>query len=147
MTRALVANVTHRASIRSAITYDLVGRDKHAPRTGSELLASSIPSSDPEQICAAFERQLSRHPPIAKPIYRTSLSVPSGVSLSPLMWLKIAEHWLRGMKIDPSSHHWYVARHQDSGHEHIHISVCRYKLCVNERGPRGGGSLWIAPFS
>ena len=150
MSPALIANVTSGTDIRAILRYDLAGRDPYARRQGAELIGSSVPSSDPERIAQEFNRVLAGHRPVAKPIYRTSLSLRSGVSLTPDAWREVAERWMQAMGMggengDLSDLHCIICRHQDTDHEHVHLSVLRVRLASSERGPNGGGGLWSAP--
>ena len=148
MSPALIANISGGTNIRQFLRYDLVGTNRYAKRRDAELLASSIPSSDPEEIAREFSRVLAGHRPVAKPIYRVSLSLQSGVTLS--NWQEVAELWMQAMGMggedgDLSDLHWVMCRHQDTEHEHVHLSILRVRLASTERGPNGGGGLWSAP--
>lgn len=154
MSPALIANISGGANIRQFLRYDLMGPSRYAPRRNAELLASSVPSVDPERIAKEFDRVLAGHRPVAKPIYRVSLSLQSGVTLTQDAWREVAERWMQAMgmggekengKGDLSDFHYVICRHRDTDHEHVHLSILRVRLASTERGPNGGGGLWSAP--
>ena len=150
MSPALIANISGGTDLRQFLRYDLVGPNRYAPRRDVELLASSVPSSNPERIAQEFDRVLAGHRPVAKPIYRVSLSLQSGVTLSPPTWQEVAERWMQAMGMggvngDLSDLHYVICRHRDTDHEHVHLSVLRVRMASTERGCNGGGGLWSAP--
>ena len=156
MSPILVANITKGSSARRLLQYDLVGRDRYAPRRG-EIIGSCLPVADPKLLAREFDRVLKEHGPIQNPIYRASLSLPSGMSLSRLDWASTAHLFLRSLGVNPENHPYWISLHNSTSggiengmnggteHQHIHISVLRVKYRT-EGGPRGGSSLWSPPF-
>ena len=141
----LIANVTKGSQVQKLITYDLIGLDRYAPRTGAEIIGCSLPTADPDLIVKEFKRVIASNKPVKNPIYRISLSLRSGMSLSPLMWQDVARVWLkRALGISVDDHHFWITKHIGE-HEHIHISLLRFRHASRE-GSRGGGRLWSPPF-
>lgn len=140
MTRPLIPNVTRASDIRRCIRYDLIGRDGRNPRPFAQLIASSLPTTDPELIAQAMEKTFRRHKRIQKPIHRFSLSVPSGVKLTNYEWEMIARMFLRGMGL-ADLYDFYLVLHEDTEHFHCHLCVSRIPISGSS-GPRGGSGAW-----
>jgi len=152
MSRALIANVTSGANLRKLIQYDLVGRDSRNPRRGAELLASNFATSDLGQITNEFEKVLAQRKDCKKPLYRTSLSIPAGVSWSRLDWIATAKLFMQTLGMGPDLP-WILTHHSDTEHPHVHLIVGRIPFNANsclpfdsERRPCGGSGLWTRPF-
>ena len=145
MTRPLIANITAASDIRATLRYDLVGKDSYNPRPDASLIASSLATSDVDKIIRVIQNTLNQHRRLKNPLFRVSLSLPSGVRLNPLSWRLCAIFWMRLMHIDPDRFDWYLAHHPtQTDHDHCHLTICRipHSSPLGVKGGTGAFRLW-----
>lgn len=73
---------------------------------------------------------------VKKYVYHVSLSLPKGEHLSPDKWDVIGREFIRRMGADPETHPYYMVRHNDTPHEHVHIALSRIDI---------NGNIWSPP--
>ena len=142
MTRPLIANITSATNIKATIRYDLIGRDRHNPRSDAHLIASSLPTCDASEIIRCIQETIKRNRRIKRPLLRVSLSVPAGVKVTPIFWQTCARLWMRGMGLNPDRFDWYLVHHPtQTDHNHCHLTICTIPHS-EKLGPKGGSGAW-----
>lgn len=63
-----------------------------------------------------------------KPVFHMSVSLAPGESLTDDQWAIAAKYLMKGLGFDLQTNKYFVVKHTDKEHEHIHITANRIKL-------------------
>lgn len=125
------AKVMRGAGFRGALNY-VLNPEKDARRVGGNMAGAT-----PRELAREFAAVRQLRPDIAKPVWHCSLSLPPGERLDGEKWEAIAADFMGRMGFDPDATPWIAVRHQDTGHEHIHIVASRVGL---------DGKVWLGQW-
>jgi hypothetical protein len=92
-------------------------------KEGAQRITGNMMGRCPKTLFKEFSaiRQLRRE--IRTPAWHISLSAPSGERLTDRQWKAIVRYFFQEMELDTSNHQFFVMRHTDTEHEHIHAVV------------------------
>jgi hypothetical protein len=82
---------------------------------------------------------------VKKRFYRVSLSSPSGKKHSENEWRLAAQLFLKGIGVSEIIHDWILVLHDDTDHQHCHLTVARLPHSAKP-GIRGGTGIWSPPL-
>lgn len=101
------------------------------PDKGAEVLAAhGVRTDSAAHMAADFDAVRAMRPTLGKAVLHVALAFPAeeaGKVTNEVMG-RIAQDYLRGLKIDPENTQWAVVRHQDKAHPHMHLVVNRVDL-------------------
>ena len=101
------------------------------PEKGAEVLAAhGVRTDSAAHMAADFDRVRAMRPGLGKAVLHVALAFPveEKEKVTGDVMGRIAQDYLRGMKIDPENTQWAVVRHQDKTHPHMHLVVNRVDL-------------------
>jgi len=101
------------------------------PDKGAEVLAAhGVRTNSAAHMAADFDMVRAMRPGLGKAVLHVALAFPveEKEKVTNDVMGRIAQDYLRGMKIDPENTQWAVVRHQDKIHPHMHLVVNRVDL-------------------
>ena len=101
------------------------------PDKGAEVLAAhGVRTDSAAHMAADFDMVRAMRPTLGKAVLHVALAFPveEKEKVTNEVMGRIAQDYLRGMKIDPENTQWAVVRHQDKTHPHMHLVVNRVDL-------------------
>jgi hypothetical protein len=101
------------------------------PEKGAEVLAAhGVRTDSAAHMAADFDMVRAMRPGLGKAVLHVALAFPveEKEKVTNEVMGRIAQDYLRGMKIDPENTQWAVVRHQDKTHPHMHLVVNRVDL-------------------
>lgn len=117
----MIAKISKGGSFRGALNY-VLGKEK------AELIGGNMIGETARELSSEYGRIRQIKKDIEKPVYHVSLALPEGESFTPEQWQTVAADYLSQMGLDPSTHQYIVAQHQDTKHQHVHIIANRISL-------------------
>lgn len=96
-----------------------------------EIVCSNMSGLTPQELAAEFRLSREARPGVTRPVWHTSLALPSGDSLTSDRWSDVAADFMSGMGL--ADHQYVAIRHHDTELDHIHIVASRIGL---------DGSIW-----
>ncbi len=101
------------------------------PDNGAEVLAAhGVRTDSAAHMTADFDAVRAMRPGLGKAVLHVALAFPAeeaGQVTNDVMG-RIAQDYLKGLKIDPANTQWALIRHQDKPHPHVHLVVNRVDL-------------------
>ena len=126
----MIAKISVGRGLRGSLNYDLSPKNGEPHR--AEYIGGTL-SGTARQMSSQAAPLRSLRPSIAAPVWRCSLSAePNDGVLDATKWHQIARDFLRKMGVPPTAA-WAAVRHNDRGHDHIHLTLLRCQA---------DGSLW-----
>jgi hypothetical protein len=101
------------------------------PDKGAEVLAAhGVRTDSAAHMAQDFDTVRAMRPTLGKAVLHVALAFPveEKEKVTNEVMGRIAQDYLRGMKIDPENTQWAVVRHQDKTHPHMHLVVNRVDL-------------------
>jgi hypothetical protein len=101
------------------------------PEQGAEVIAAHGVRTDSAAYMAQdFDAVRAMRPGLGKAVLHVALAFPAEEQgkLDNTVMGRIAQDYLRGMRIDPENTQWAVVRHHDKAHPHMHLVVNRVDL-------------------
>lgn len=99
----------------------------------ADLLAGNVTGTSPRALSAEFAVSRQLRPDISRPVWHSSLTLPAGERLTDDQWQAMIHDYMDGMGFDRDSHQFFAVRHNDTGHDHVHVVASRIGL---------DGSVW-----
>ena len=115
----MIAKQTKGRGFRGTLNY-VLGKE------GAELIGGNMLGETPRELAAEFAESRKLRPNLERAVYHSSLSLPAGERLSDEKWATVAEQYVTRMGFEKSQ--YVVARHTDTGHDHVHIIASRIGL-------------------
>ena len=97
-------------------------------KEGAKLIGGNMMSESATNLVAEFLVSRDLNPSIKRPVYHVSLALPPDESLDDEQLQDLTKAYMDGMGFDPFEHQYFVARHSDRDHEHVHIVASRINL-------------------
>ena len=106
---------------------------EQAPGKGAEVLAAhGVRTDSAEHMAADFDTVRAMRPGLGKAVLHVALAFPveEKEKVTNEVMGRIAQDYLKGLKIDPENTQWAVVRHydKDKTHPHMHLVVNRVDL-------------------
>ncbi len=106
---------------------------EQAPGKGAEVLAAhGVRTDSAEHMAADFDTVRAMRPNLGKAVLHVALAFPveEKEKVTNEVMGRIAQDYLKGLKIDPENTQWAVVRHydKDKTHPHLHLVVNRVDL-------------------
>jgi len=101
------------------------------PDKGAEVLAAhGVRTDSATHMAADFDMVRAMRPGLGKAVLHVALAFPveEKEKVTNEVMGRIAQDYLKGLKIDPENTQWAVVRHQDKTHPHMHLVVNRVDL-------------------
>jgi hypothetical protein len=101
------------------------------PDKGAEVLAAhGVRTDSAAHMAADFDAVRAMRPGLGKAVLHVALAFPveEKEKVTNEVMGRIAQDYLKGLKIDPENTQWAVVRHQDKEHPHMHLVVNRVDL-------------------
>ena len=101
------------------------------PNQGAEVLAAhGVRIDSAAHMATDFDAVRAMRPGLGKAVLHVALAFPAEEKekLTNEVMGRIAQDYLKGLKIDPENTQWAVVRHQDKEHPHMHLVVNRVDL-------------------
>jgi hypothetical protein len=101
------------------------------PDKGAEVLAAhGVRTDSAAHMAQDFDMVRAMRPGLGKAVLHVALAFPveEKEKVTNEVMGRIAQDYLKGMKIDPENTQWAVVRHQDKTHPHMHLVVNRVDL-------------------
>jgi len=101
------------------------------PSKGAEVLAAhGVRTDSAAHMAADFDAVRAMRPGLGKAVLHVALAFPveEKEKLTNEVMGRIAQDYLKGLKIDPENTQWAMVRHQDKTHPHMHLVVNRVDL-------------------
>ena len=92
-----------------------------------ELICSTLMAQTTAGRIHELTRIAATRPDVEKPVWHCSLSLPPGEHLSADKWAEVVRDFISGMGMDADRQPYFVVRHHDTQHEHVHIVLCRVR--------------------
>ena len=92
-----------------------------------ELIYSTLMAQTTAGRIHELTRIAATRPDVEKPVWHCSLSLPPGEHLSADKWAEVVRDFISGMGMDADRQPYFVVRHHDTQHEHVHIVLCRVR--------------------
>lgn len=121
----MLARITKGQDFAGCLRYVL---ERHsAERIGGNMEGTTVDQLATEfDLSVQCQQRRSPHKPTQAIVCHTSLSVEVGCKLDDSTWNAIAKDYLREMGFDQNQ--YVLARHSDTGHDHVHLIVSRLRL-------------------
>ena len=94
-------------------------------KQGAQIIGGNMVMKTPDGLAAEFAMSGDLKPMIKHPVYHFSLSLPPTESLTDEQFSELATQYLTGMGLDEIENQYFVARHTDTDHDHVHIVASR----------------------
>jgi hypothetical protein len=101
------------------------------PDKGAEVLAAhGVRTDSAAHMATDFDAVRAMRPGLGKAVLHVALAFPAEEKekVTNEVMGRIAQDYLKGLKIDPENTQWAVVRHQDKTHPHMHLVVNRVDL-------------------
>ncbi len=101
------------------------------PDKGAEVLAAhGVRTDSAAHMATDFDAVRAMRPGLGKAVLHVALAFPAEEKekVTNEVMGRIAQDYLKGLKIDPANTQWAVVRHQDKDHPHMHLVVNRVDL-------------------
>jgi hypothetical protein len=101
------------------------------PDKGAEVLAAhGVRTESAAHMAADFDAVRAMRPGLGKAVLHVALAFPveEKEKVTNEVMGRIAQDYLKGLRIDPENTQWAVVRHQDKTHPHMHLVVNRVDL-------------------
>lgn len=96
-------------------------------RPGASLIGGNMLGQTPVELATEFAEAQVRED-IKNPVWHTSLSLPEKEHLTDDKWQEVVEAFLKKLDIDTTLHQYFLVKHKDTDHEHVHICLSRISL-------------------
>lgn len=93
-----------------------------------ELIGGNICGTTASDLAQEFKQVANLRPEIEKPVWHGSLALPKGDRLTDQQWNQVVTDYLEGLGFDTQTTPFVVVRHQNTGHDHVHIAASRVSL-------------------
>ncbi len=117
----MIGKVMQNSSFRATTQYVLT-------KESAELLGGNMGSSTVDLLTAEFHMSQNLNPNIKRPVYHFTISLPHSEHLSQHQWLDLSRDYAQKMGLNPDENQYFVARHSDRQHQHIHIVASRISV-------------------
>jgi len=97
-------------------------------KQGAQIIGGNMVMETPDGLAAEFAMSGDLKPMIKHPVYHFSLSLPPTESLTDEQFSELATQYLTGMGLDEVENQYFVARHTDTDHDHVHIVASRINV-------------------
>lgn len=114
------AKLERGSGFRGALDYAL------GKGAACEIVGGNMNGETARALAAEFGLSRQTRPDVKRPVWHTSLSLPTGDSLDPDRWAAVTADFMDGMGL--SDHQYVVVRHRDTDHDHVHIVASRIAL-------------------
>lgn len=125
----MIAKITHGAGFRGTLAYVL--QKDHKP----EIVGGNMSGTNPRDLAREFAAVRELRPDVGKPVVHVSLSFdpgrdghPGDRRLTNEELARISGEYLRRMGYDIARVQWVAVRHNDKGHEHVHLVLSRIRI-------------------
>lgn len=107
-----------------------VMQEKTPEKKAEVLAAHGVRTDSAAHMAQDFDAVRALRPGLGKAVLHVALAFPAEEQgkLDNTMMGRIAQDYLRGMRIDPENTQWAVVRHHDKAHPHMHLVVNRVDL-------------------
>lgn len=115
--------ISRGAGFRGVVAYCLTGEDReigHGKILGGTMAATTI-----DGLAMEFKAIAAQRPDILRPVWHSSLRMPSGEDVSDDTWRAITDDYFEAMGIDKKNAQILVVKHDQ---EHVHIVLNRVLL-------------------
>jgi len=135
----MIASQKIGKSFMGALGYNLKKMEHSNPRRRAELLETNFNSLSKPEIRSEVELVRQLRPGLNRYVYHTSLNFSAEEShyLNNEKLLAIATDYLNAMGFDDNQ--YFIFRHYDADHPHLHLLVNRIKFdgsVVSDQGPK-----------
>ncbi|OWP61455.1 hypothetical protein CDA63_19340 [Hymenobacter amundsenii] len=105
-------------------------QEKTPDKQAEVLAAYGVRTDSAAHMAADFDTVRAMRPGLGKAVLHVALAFPAEEKekLTNEVMGRIAQDYLKGLKIDPENTQWAVVRHQDKKHPHMHLVVNRVDL-------------------
>ncbi len=91
----------------------------------ARLIGGNMAGENPRELVAEFAALRRLRPDVERPVWHSSLRLPTGETLPDAKWNEIAQDYLTRIGLNPEHHPHVFVKHNDS---HIHIISSRIKF-------------------
>ena len=105
---------------RGAMQYDL---DHDRP----QIVGGNMSGANARDLAREFGQSRRLREDIQKPVWRNSLSLPEGETLTPDEWAQFADDYMSEMGFDDDHQRIYIV-HNKPGQQHLHITASRISM-------------------
>jgi hypothetical protein len=91
-----------------------------------EIVGGNMSGGTARALAAEFGLSRQVRSEVKRPVWHTSLSLPTGDSLDPDRWAAVTADFMDRMGL--GDHQYVVVRHRDTDHDHVHIVASRIGL-------------------
>jgi len=119
-----IAKVIKGASFRGLLEYTM----DPAKRQSGAAIVGNMAGADPRALAREFAAARALRPDVAKPVFHSPLSLPSGADLDDQQWETACRIYLHNMGIDPAKHQWIAIPHADTNNPHRHLICNRVSI-------------------
>lgn len=113
------ANITRGNGFRGLANY-ILDKVKDAEYVGGNMISKTS-----KDLAKEFSVCRKLRPSVKRPAYHVSLALPTGERIDNSEWLNVAQAFLKKMGVDIEIHQYFIARHNDTDKDHIHIALNR----------------------
>lgn len=113
------ANISRGNGFRGLANY-ILDKVKDA-----EFLGGNIISNTSKDLAKEFSVCRKLRPEVKRPAYHISLALPEGEKIDDKKWLEVTQCFLRKIGVDIEMHQYFLAKHNDTDNQHIHIALNR----------------------
>lgn len=117
----MIGKVMQNSSFKATTSYVL-------SKEAAELMGGNMGGKNTLQLTSEFLMSRNLNPDIKRPVYHFTLSLPHHEHLNNSQWLDLARNYVQEMGLDPERNQYFVARHSDQTHDHIHIVASRINV-------------------
>lgn len=112
----MIQSISKGRSFRGAANYVL---EKEKAR----LIGGNMAGRTPRELATEARAFRELNPKLGRACFHASLSLADGEALSDEQWRKVAGQYMAAMGFESAP--YFVARHQDTEHDHVHIVAVR----------------------
>lgn len=116
----MIAKLSQGSSFAGVINYVL--------KQDAQVVRYSNLSTKRENWAVNMDALAAGNARMQKPVMHFSLSLPPGVKLTEKQWRGAAEAFVKDIALDLKTTQWLAVKHNDQGHDHIHIVINRVQL-------------------
>lgn len=100
-------------------------------KTEAERIGGNMAGLSLHELVSEFMMSRNLNTTVERPVYHFILSLPHHENLADEQFAQIADEYLEGMGLDLSEHQYFVARHSDRTHSHVHIVASRINVLTS----------------
>jgi hypothetical protein len=113
----MIAKTVMGGGFKGVLSYNM--------KEASQMLYTNTASSSLIGWLKEVKEVRSLRPNLNNAVQHTSISLAPGESLTDQQWLQVAEVYLKNMGFDITANQFWVFKHDDKDHEHIHLVINR----------------------